>query len=200
MGAHEAQRFTPRSGKLLSLHNEPPTNVDSGNWFLCEPSAGVGYNSPSIIQQFNHDEFGYFKIRSHVPFRVAMIMRFHSPPICTHTRDNTSRRRVKSPPTPASTRRRYPLYAPLPTRPCHQAPRQWRRAVTKIDWAAYERLVRRYFPGGEVPWQQIVQKYNYPISLYCATDWPPGGHFSRAPPHRYLKRHAGSTPPPPPPV
>ena len=65
-------------GKLLSLHNEPPTNVDSGNWFLCEPSAGVGYNSPSIIQQFNHDEFGYFKIRRHVPFRVAMIMRFHS--------------------------------------------------------------------------------------------------------------------------
>ena len=43
LGAHAVSALLHDLGKLLSLHNEPPTNVDSGNWFLCEPSAGVGF-------------------------------------------------------------------------------------------------------------------------------------------------------------
>ena len=140
-------------GKLLSLHNEPPTNVDSGNWFLCEPSAGVGFDSPSIIQQFNHDEFGYFKIRSHVPFRVAMIMRFHSSAnLHSHARQHEQTTRKI-----ASRAGEYEEAIPF-IRAFTQYDLATKRRgngdahVTKVDWVAYERLVRRYFPGGEVPW------------------------------------------------
>jgi len=66
-------------GKLLTLFGEEDGNVDCMNRVL--PTAG-GTPPPRGLDrlevQWNHDEFGFMKLRPHLPPRVADVMRYHS--------------------------------------------------------------------------------------------------------------------------
>ena len=63
-------------GKLLSLFGEADAHVDCTNRALAV-DAGGGLNA--IRAQFNHDEYGYLKLRGlGLPRRVELVIRFHS--------------------------------------------------------------------------------------------------------------------------
>jgi len=63
-------------GKLLSLFGEADTNVDcTNNALAIDPVGGLD----AIRAQFNHDEYGYLKLRGRgLPRRVVLAIRFHS--------------------------------------------------------------------------------------------------------------------------
>ena len=63
-------------GKLLSLFGEADAHVDCTNRALAvDPSGGLD----AIRAQFNHDEYGYLKLRGlGLPRRVELVIRFHS--------------------------------------------------------------------------------------------------------------------------
>ena len=66
-------------GKLLSLFGEDDANVDGLNsQQLVRGVAGAGMGS--VVSQWNHDEFGYTKLRraAGVPPEVAWVVRWHS--------------------------------------------------------------------------------------------------------------------------
>jgi len=63
-------------GKLLLLTGESPENVvcytdPIGSW-----APGVGLEN--CVLQWNHDEFGYSRLKDHVPEPVAWLIRYHS--------------------------------------------------------------------------------------------------------------------------
>ena len=68
-------------GKLLTVFGEEDGNVDCMNRVI-DPLAPRGAPLPRGLDnlgvQWNHDEFGYMKLRAHLPARVADVMRFHS--------------------------------------------------------------------------------------------------------------------------
>ena len=63
-------------GKLLSLFGEADAHVDCTNRALAvDPGGGLD----AIRAQFNHDEYGYLKLRGlSLPRRVELVIRFHS--------------------------------------------------------------------------------------------------------------------------
>ena len=63
-------------GKLLLLTEEPPENVvcfndPIGDW---APAVGLA----NCVLQWNHDEFGYSRLKDHVSEPVAWLVRYHS--------------------------------------------------------------------------------------------------------------------------
>ena len=63
-------------GKLLSLFGEADAHVDCTNSALAVDGDG---GLDAIRAQFNHDEYGYLKLRGlGLPRRVELVIRFHS--------------------------------------------------------------------------------------------------------------------------
>ena len=64
-------------GKLLSLFGEDDWNVDGLNELILTPGvAGGGIDQ--VTTNWNHDEFGWAKMRRWVPRDVAFAIRYHS--------------------------------------------------------------------------------------------------------------------------
>ncbi len=63
-------------GKLLLVAGEDPANVVCMNSPIGEPTPGVGLDQCTF--QWNHDEFGWSRLRDHVPDGVAWLVRYHS--------------------------------------------------------------------------------------------------------------------------
>jgi len=63
-------------GKLLLLIGEQPENVVCFNEPIGPPEPGVGLDS--CVLQWNHDEFGYSRLKDHVPDAVSWLVRYHS--------------------------------------------------------------------------------------------------------------------------
>ncbi len=63
-------------GKLLLLTGEAPENVVCFNDPIGEYAPGTGLGR--CILQWNHDEFGYSRLKDHVSDPVAWLVRYHS--------------------------------------------------------------------------------------------------------------------------
>jgi len=63
-------------GKVLLLTGEDPANVGGCNSVLLPSGEGAGL--ASCVVQWNHDEFGYSRLKDHVPDHVAWLVRYHS--------------------------------------------------------------------------------------------------------------------------
>ncbi len=63
-------------GKLLLLAGEAPENVVCFNEPIGSYAPGVGLDA--CVIQWNHDEFGYSRLKDHVPEPVAWLVRYHS--------------------------------------------------------------------------------------------------------------------------
>ncbi len=63
-------------GKLLLLVGEDPANVGGMTRVLRPPASGAGLDN--CVMQWGHDEFGYSRLREHVPEHVAWLIRYHS--------------------------------------------------------------------------------------------------------------------------
>mgnify|MGYP000001614978 CR=1 FL=1 len=63
-------------GKVLLLTDEDPANVVCTNTVISAPGPGVGLDR--CVLQWNHDEFGWTRVRDHVPDHVAWLVRYHS--------------------------------------------------------------------------------------------------------------------------
>jgi hypothetical protein len=65
-------------GKLLTLFGEADGNVDCMNRVI-EPFARGGERGLEGLRvQWNHDEYGWMKLKKHLPPRVADVVRYHS--------------------------------------------------------------------------------------------------------------------------
>lgn len=63
-------------GKVLLLTDEDPANVVCTNTVIAAPGPGCGLDAATF--QWNHDEFGWTRLREHVPDHVAWLVRYHS--------------------------------------------------------------------------------------------------------------------------
>ena len=63
-------------GKVLLLVGEAPENVVCFNDPIGEFEPGIGLDR--CVLQWNHDEFGYSRLKDHVPDPVAWLVRYHS--------------------------------------------------------------------------------------------------------------------------
>ena len=63
-------------GKLLLVAGEDPANVVCMNSPVGVDEPGVGLDQCTF--QWNHDEFGYSRLRDHVPDHIAWLVRYHS--------------------------------------------------------------------------------------------------------------------------
>lgn len=63
-------------GKVLLLTDEDPANVVCTNTPIGSPEPGSGLDN--CVLQWNHDEFGWSRLREHVPDHVAWLVRYHS--------------------------------------------------------------------------------------------------------------------------
>jgi len=63
-------------GKVLSLFGESDGNVDCSTFVIKPGVAGKGVNS-SIVS-WNHDEFGYQKLKDYLSQEMAWVVRYHS--------------------------------------------------------------------------------------------------------------------------
>jgi hypothetical protein len=63
-------------GKLLLLVGEAPENVVCFNDPIGAHAPGIGLEK--CVLQWNHDEFGYSRLRDHVSDGVAWLVRYHS--------------------------------------------------------------------------------------------------------------------------
>lgn len=63
-------------GKVLLLANEAPENVVDFNVPIGDYPEGVGLDN--CIFQWNHDEFGYSRLKDYVPDHLAWLVRYHS--------------------------------------------------------------------------------------------------------------------------
>lgn len=63
-------------GKLPVLVGEDPANVGSMTYVMSGPEPGAGLDQ--CIVQWGHDEFGYTRLRDHVPEHLAWLVRYHS--------------------------------------------------------------------------------------------------------------------------
>jgi predicted HD phosphohydrolase len=68
--------FVHDLGKLLLVAGEDPANVVSANSPIGDPAPGIGLDHCTF--QWNHDEFGWSRLRDHVPDGVAWLVRYHS--------------------------------------------------------------------------------------------------------------------------
>lgn len=64
-------------GKTLSLFGEDDANVDGLNVMLLEAGV-IGGGMETVTTQWNHDEFGYQKLRRYIPPDIAWVIRWHS--------------------------------------------------------------------------------------------------------------------------
>jgi inositol oxygenase len=63
-------------GKVLLLVGEDPANV--GGMTRVIDAAGAGAGLDNCVMQWGHDEFGYSRLKDHVPEHVAWLIRYHS--------------------------------------------------------------------------------------------------------------------------
>jgi predicted HD phosphohydrolase len=63
-------------GKILLLIGERPENVVCFNEPIGEHEPGIGLDC--CVLQWNHDEFGYSRLKDHVPDAVSWLVRYHS--------------------------------------------------------------------------------------------------------------------------
>lgn len=63
-------------GKVLLLTGEAPENVVCFNEPIGEHEPGIGLDQ--CVLQWNHDEFGYSRLKDEVPEPVAWLVRYHS--------------------------------------------------------------------------------------------------------------------------
>jgi len=63
-------------GKILLLTDEPPENVVCDNFPIGDHPDGIGLDE--VTFQWNHDEFGYLKLKDHLPNKLARLIRYHS--------------------------------------------------------------------------------------------------------------------------
>ncbi len=63
-------------GKLLLVAGEDPANVVCMNAPIGEHEPGIGLDQCQF--QWNHDEFGYSRLRDHLPDHLAWLVRYHS--------------------------------------------------------------------------------------------------------------------------
>lgn len=63
-------------GKVLLLTTEAPENVVCDNSVVGKHTNGVGLDN--CLLHWNHDEYAYMKLKTHVPYHVAWIIRYHS--------------------------------------------------------------------------------------------------------------------------
>ena len=113
---------------------------------------GIGFESEQMIQQFNHDEFGFFKLRRYLPFRVAMVMRWHSSGDLYSVKPKSyaaAKRAAKD--------NEYSAVIPFLRNFTRYDLNHKRRTsgdyeVSRLDWPWYERLIGKYFPDGRMDW------------------------------------------------
>ena len=63
-------------GKVLLLTDEDPANIVCTNTVIAAPGPGCGLDACTF--QWNHDEFGWSRLKDHVPDHVAWLVRYHS--------------------------------------------------------------------------------------------------------------------------
>jgi predicted HD phosphohydrolase len=63
-------------GKVLLLTDEAPENIVGMNTPIGEYEEGVGLDY--CVMQWNHDEFGYSRLKDHVSDGLAWLIRYHS--------------------------------------------------------------------------------------------------------------------------
>ena len=63
-------------GKILILFNEKQYNVMCNTFIIFEPT--YDYCHKNIIISWNHDEFGYQKLKNYIPKDIAWVIRYHS--------------------------------------------------------------------------------------------------------------------------
>jgi Myo-inositol oxygenase len=63
-------------GKLLLITDEDPANVVCGNYLIGDYPSGIGLDN--CVFQWNHDEFGYSRLKDHVAEHLAWMIRYHS--------------------------------------------------------------------------------------------------------------------------
>ena len=63
-------------GKLLILTDELPENIVGFNSPIGEYEEGIGLDN--CVFQWNHDEFGYSRLKYYVPDHLAWLIRYHS--------------------------------------------------------------------------------------------------------------------------
>lgn len=65
-------------GKLLTLFGELDGNVDCMNRVIDPLERHPARGLDQLKVQWNHDEFGWMKLRRHLPPRVQDVLRYHS--------------------------------------------------------------------------------------------------------------------------
>ena len=68
--------FVHDIGKVLLLAKENPENVVCDNFPIGQYSEKIGLDN--VVFQWNHDEFGYMKLKNHLPDHMAKLIRYHS--------------------------------------------------------------------------------------------------------------------------
>jgi inositol oxygenase len=63
-------------GKILLHTGEDPANVVCDNFPVGEYDEGIGLDN--VVFQWNHDEFGYMRLKDHMPVYLAKLIRYHS--------------------------------------------------------------------------------------------------------------------------
>jgi predicted HD phosphohydrolase len=63
-------------GKILLFTGEHPENVVCDNFVVGEHKEGAGLDN--VLFQWNHDEFGYMRLKDHIPVHLAKLIRYHS--------------------------------------------------------------------------------------------------------------------------
>lgn len=63
-------------GKITSLFGEAPEHTDGPNEVISGPKPGCGLDQTLVM--WNHDEFGYQKLKDFIPDHVGWLVRYHS--------------------------------------------------------------------------------------------------------------------------
>lgn len=117
-------------GKVLLLTDEDPENVVCDNFPIGGYPDGVGLDN--VIFNWNHDEFGYDRLKSHLPWHMAKLVRYHSlHPSSLRLLSDKDRWLYDSLLKPF---RRYDKLSKSPT------------AIPKIDEDRYLSMLDRWFP------------------------------------------------------
>ena len=63
-------------GKVLLTLHEEPSNIVCDNFAIGTYPDGIGLDN--VTFQWNHDEFGYMRLKGHLPPHMARLIRYHS--------------------------------------------------------------------------------------------------------------------------
>lgn len=63
-------------GKVLLYTGEDPANIVCDNFPVGEYKEKIGFDN--VVFQWNHDEFGYMRLKDHLPVHLAKLIRYHS--------------------------------------------------------------------------------------------------------------------------